>query len=718
MRTTNQNAAFSLSASCAFLLLLAVNVAPSSAQEDSPFKITVKSGQDRQISYYVGRGLQDDHLLQREIDDEVSQRALKNFLKRLDARKYYFLQSDIDQFEKFSTTIDDMLLARDVTFGTMVFHRFIERIEDRQKDITELLAGDFDFTIDEEFIINGKEETYPADAAAARDLWRKRLKHELLILEVSQKKAEEEAKKKDEAPDEANEDEANEDEANEEDADDDKPEDPKVVLAKRYENVRRRMRQTDSDEVLEYFLTAVTSSFDPHSTYFSPSSLEDFRIRMGLNYQGIGAELSDEDGEAIITRIMPNGGAEKGGELKAGDRIVSVGQEIDGEMIDVVDMKLQDIIEKIRGPEGTVVRVGVIPKGLADVEIYNITRSRIELGDSAAKSTIMDIGEGDQKKRVGIIDLPSFYLDLEAMRRNDPNARSTSNDMAKLLDEFKEEGVDAVVVDLRRNGGGSLSESVAATGLFIRFGPVVQVKDTVNGIVRHSDRDAKVAWDGPLVVLTSRFSASASEIFAGALQDYGRALVVGDSSTHGKGTVQSLQELGPLVFKIDSPLNLGALKITIQQFYRPSGISTQNRGVESDVVIPSFTEHFAEGESSLDYAIPFDEIPPTRFTKRDDISATLVTSLRELSQDRITKSDDFKELSERVIRFNKLEERMTMPLQRKKFVELQEQMNNARDEQRRLFAKPDKPDEVVNRDFYMDEVLAVAADLVTLGEKE
>ena len=476
------------------------------------------------------------------------------------------------------------------------------------------------------------------------------------------------------------------------------------------------MRQTDSDEILEYYLTAITTSFDPHSTYFSPSSLEDFRIRMGLNYEGIGAEISDEDGEAIIQRIMPKGGAEKGGELQVGDQIVSVGQGEDGEMVDAIDMKLQDIIEMIRGPEGTIVRLGVIPKGHGDAHYYSITRSRIELGDNAAKATVMEVGEGETKTRVGIIDLPSFYLDMDAIRRNDPNARSTTRDMSQLLKEFEDQNVDAVIVDLRRNGGGSLSEAVSATGLFIKSGPIVQVKDTVNGVVRHSDRDPSIAWDGPLVVLTSRFSASASEIFAGALKDYGRAIVVGDSSTHGKGTVQSLQELGPQVFKIDDPLNLGALKITIQQFYRPSGVSTQNRGVASDVVVPSFSEHFAEGEASLDFAVPFDEIPPTTFAKREDVSTELIASLNEKSAKRVAASQKFTSLKERVVKFKALQERKSIPLQKDKFLALQEQLEDEREEQRKLFSAPTDKDEVVARDYYFEEVLSITGDLVELSK--
>ncbi len=464
---------------CKFLTiigLVCLTTTTLSAQEQSGFKIRVKSGQDRQISYYVGRGLEDGHLLQRPIDDEISERALRIFLKRLDSRKYYFIQSDIDEFQEYATTLDELLLNRDVSPGTIMFLRYIERIDDRVKDIKELLSGEFDFSVDEEVVTSGEEETYAADSAASRDRWRKRLKHELLVLQQT--------------------DDADNDEG-EPEAGDDEKESPTEILIKRYVNFQRRMKQTDSDEVLEYYLTAITSSFDPHSNYFSPSSLEDFRIRMGLNYQGIGAELSDVDGKAIIQRIMSNGGADKAGELKAGDRIIGVGQGKDGDMVDVSNSKLQDIIELIRGPEGTLVRLNVIPKGETDVQTYSITRTRIELADNAAKSVIMEVGEGDEKIKVGVINLPSFYLDMNAVRRNDPNARSTTRDVQRLLVDFKKNDVDAVIVDLRRNGGGSLPEAVSLTGLFIKQGPIVQVKDPVNGIVRQSDRNPSIAWNGP-----------------------------------------------------------------------------------------------------------------------------------------------------------------------------------------------------------------------------
>ncbi|MFP6674289.1 MAG: carboxy terminal-processing peptidase [Pirellulaceae bacterium] len=679
---------------CKFLTiigLVCLTTTTLSAQEQSGFKIRVKSGQDRQISYYVGRGLEDGHLLQRPIDDEISERALRIFLKRLDSRKYYFIQSDIDEFQEYATTLDELLLNRDVSPGTIMFLRYIERIDDRVKDIKELLSGEFDFSVDEEVVTSGEEETYAADSAAARDRWRKRLKHELLVLQQT--------------------DDADNDEG-EPEAGDDEKESPTEILMKRYVNFQRRMKQTDSDEVLEYYLTAITSSFDPHSNYFSPSSLEDFRIRMGLNYQGIGAELSDVDGKAIIQRIMSNGGADKAGELKAGDRIIGVGQGKDGDMVDVSNSKLQDIIELIRGPEGTLVRLNVIPKGETDVQTYSITRTRIELADNAAKSVIMEVGEGDEKIKVGAINLPSFYLDMNAVRRNDPNARSTTRDVQRLLVDFKKNDVDAVIVDLRRNGGGSLPEAVSLTGLFIKQGPIVQVKDPVNGIVRQSDRNPSIAWNGPLVVLNSRFSASASEIFAGALQDYRRALIVGDSSTHGKGTVQSLQELGPAVFKTNNPLNLGALKITIQQFYRPSGASTQNRGVISDVVVPSFAEHFSEGEAALDYAIPFDEIPASTFSMRDDTSVQIIAELQKRSGKRVAESEEFSLLNKRIASYRERQKQKTIPLQKEKFNALRKQIDDDRKEQQRLFIQNDGKGDVVTRDYYFEEILAITADYV------
>ncbi|MCA9164966.1 MAG: PDZ domain-containing protein, partial [Planctomycetales bacterium] len=512
--------------------------------------------QDRRVTKVVTTLMSREHLSQKEIDDEVSRRGLKTFLKTLDPMKLYFYQADIDQAMAKQTDLDDEIDNGNIQFAYDLFDTFLKRVDERVAQVNTLLGQKHDFTVDEEMITDADVLSYPKDSTEAAERWRKRIKYDLLVLKADKTEGQEAIDK----------------------------------LRRRYENFAKRMKQTKSDDLLEMYLTAMTSSFDPHTTYMSPSTLENFRIQMRLNLEGIGAALSNIDGYTTISKVIPGGAADKHGKLKPEDRVVSVGQGEEGEMVDVVDMSLNDVVGMIRGKAGTVVRLGVIPDGSTETKIYAITRERIELEDSAARADIIEEKDSDNASyKIGVIDLPSFYMDMEAARDNKSDYRSTTRDVRAILDDFTEKGVDAVVLDLRRNGGGSLTEAINLTGLFIDQGPVVQVKDSDNNVQHYDDLEEGMAWKGPLVVLTSKFSASASEILAGAIQDYGRGIVVGDESTHGKGTVQSLLDLGSQVFGLRSAPNLGALKITMQQFYRPNGDSTQKRGVLADVVLPSLT---------------------------------------------------------------------------------------------------------------------------------
>ena len=360
---------------------------------------------------------------------------------------------------------------------------------------------------------------YAKNRDEAFDRWRKRIKYDLLVLKTEDVTGEEAIDR----------------------------------LDRRYTSYAKRMHQFSSDDLLEMYLSAITTSFDPHTNYMSPSSLENFNISMKLNLEGIGAALMMTDGYTVVSKVIPGGAADKNGKLQPEDRIVSVGQGDDGEMVDVVDMNLNDVVKLIRGKAGTVVRLGVKPAGSNDVETYTITRAQIELKDSEARSEIIPVRQrpDGQPYQVGVIDLPSFYMDMTAARRGLTDFKSTTRDVRRILEDFNEKNVDVVVLDLTRNGGGSLTEAINLTGLFIDEGPVVQVKDSDNHVQHYDDLERGMVWKGPLVVLTSKFSASASEILAGAIQDYGRGIVVGDQATHGKGTVQSLLDLGSQLF--DSP---------------------------------------------------------------------------------------------------------------------------------------------------------------------
>jgi carboxyl-terminal processing protease len=631
---------------------------------------------DRQITKAVTMLVGGQHLSKHKLDDEISQRALEQFEKKLDAMKFYFYQSDIDEFAKKRNDLDDMVGAGDVSFAYTVFNVFLKRIDERLVTVRELLKENLDFTVDETLVTDPDKLTYAASPAESKDRWRKRIKYDLLSLKNDKTL---------------------------------KGEDPKARLQRRYDNFARRMHQTDADELLEMFLTSVTGSYDPHTTFMSPSSLENFRILMTLNLDGIGAQLEDRDGYTVLNKLIPGGAAEKSGQLKAEDRIVSVGQGENGEMVDVVEMKLNDVVSKIRGKAGTVVRLGVIPGAGGETKIVRIVRAKIELKDSEARGVIFEEGKKQDGSpfKLGVIDLPSFYMDMEGAREGVADFKSSTRDVKKLLDDFKAKGVDVVMLDLRRNGGGSLTEAISLTGLFIDEGPVVQVKDPNGRVQVYDDMDAGVYW---------KFSASASEILAGAIQDYQRGLIIGDSTSHGKGTVQSLLDLGETMFRVGNPPNLGALKLTMQQFYRPNGESTQRRGVLADVVLPSITDHMDVSEADLDHAIAFDKIPTAKFDKLDQVNPGLVNRLKAESAARREKSDDFKKLQGNITKYIEQKTKKEIPLSEAKFMARRAELDSDKEDQK-IDEKLNDSSKVVDKDFYFNECIGITLDyLRSLGK--
>ncbi len=637
---------------------------------------------DRHVTNVVMSLIRHEHLSKHTLDDEISERGLESFLKTLDPMKMYFSQSDADDFMKRKHDLDDMLKKKDISFGYTVFNRFLGRIDERVKMIDGLLKEEFDFSIDEEMLTDRDLVQYAQNEEESLDRWRRRIKYDLLVLKGDKKEG-------DEARDK---------------------------LRRRYQSFAKRMHQTDGDELLEWYLTSITSSYDPHTTYMSKSTLENFRIQMRLNLEGIGAALQPIDGYTTVSKIIPGGAADEHGKLKPEDRIVSVGQGEEGEMVDVVDMKLGDVVQLIRGDAGTVVRLGVIPAGSAETKIYSITRAKIELKDSEARGEIIEEGKKPDGSpvRIGVIDLPSFYMDMEAAGKGIDNYKSTTVDVKRILGDFSEKEVDIVVLDLRRNGGGSLTEAIELTGLFIESGTVVQVKDSEGHIQPYEDRDRGMSWDGPLVVVTSKFSASASEILAGAVQDYRRGLVVGDSATHGKGTVQSLLELGKQLFRIPNPPNLGALKITMQQFYRPNGDSTQQRGVLADVTLPSISDHMDVSESDLDYAIEFEKIPAARYPRYNMVAPEIIQAAKNRSEARISESEDFAKLIRNIERYKAQKEKKKVSLNEEEFFAERAELDADKEEEKQLEEQVQPDDEVVKRDFYFNEVLAITVDYFRL----
>jgi len=636
---------------------------------------------DRITSEAVSRLLQ-QHLTRHPLDNEISERCLKEFLKRLDLMKVYFYQSDVDEFMKHKDELADAIGHGDVSFAYTVFRKFLERVDERIKTVDELLPAHHDFAVDEQIVKEPESAHYPRDPAEARDLWRKRIKYELLALKADKKIDGKKAQDK---------------------------------LAQRYGSFVRRMHQIDSEDLLEMYLDSFTESFDPHTSYMSPESEENFDIAMSLELKGgIGASLVNEDGFTVVKKLVPGGVAAKSGQLKVDDKIIAVGQGSDGPMVDVTDMKLGKVVQLIRGKPGEVVRVDVMPANDTPRKTVKIVREKIELKDAQAKGVIFQTGRkaDGTPYRVGVIDLPSFYRDMAGDRAGLPNFRSTTRDVHAILDDFNRKHVDAVILDLRYNGGGSLPEAISLTGLFIGEGPVVQVKDPEGRVQHLDDTGSDMVWSGPLVVLINKYSASASEIFAGAIQDYGRGLIVGDHATHGKGTVQSLMDLGQTLLHL--PGEMGALKITTQQFYRPDGDSTQKRGVVSDVELPSVTTHLDVGEADLDYPVPFDSVTPLQYKHYNYVSPAICDRLRQLSQQRVQASEKFQKVNRRIARYKEQKANKYTTLNEVKFLKEWAALNADKEEEKAIEKRNELSGNTIDRDYYLDEALSIVADYVNL----
>lgn len=662
----------------AFCLFPTVSQAQQGDEPDAPVKLAEPTNRDKVVSRYIAMLMPDNHISNKGLNDEISERALALFIKALDPMKLYFYQSDVDEFDKSSKKIDDMVRAGDLSLAYEIFERFITRLDERVAVAQELLDGEFDFTKEEAIIIDPDAAKYATNPAEAKDRWRRQIKYALLDMKDEGKEGEEALGQ----------------------------------LRRRYARYARRWRSTDSDNLLEMFLTSVTSAYDPHSTYMSPGTLDDFDIQMSLKLDGIGAQLREKDGNTIVTRVIPGGAAAKHGKLKEDDVIVSVGQGDEGESIDIVEMPLTDVVDKIRGKAGSTVRLGVKPGGVGTLQTYKIVRARIELEESAARGEVIEHSlPGDPNKlKIGYINLPSFYLDMDAAKQNRPG-RSSTRDVRRILADFRGKEVDGIVLDLSKNGGGSLTEAINLTGLFIDRGPVVQVKNSDDSVQQYADEDSGTSWDGPLVVMTSMFSASASEIFAGAIKDYGRGIVVGDPATHGKGTVQTLVNLGRVLFGHDR-LNYGALKVTLQQFYLPDGESTQRKGVAADVVLPSVTAKMDISEGDLQYALEHDKVSAARHEVYSMVPPDLVGQLRQRSITRVEKDEEFTDLLRRIELYVSQKEQDTVSLNEEKFMARRKQLDAQKKVEEEEIERQ-MGSEVIYRDnFYNREVINITHDYI------
>ncbi len=565
--------------------------------------------------------------------ESMPERILKNYLQILDYNHLYFTKGDVDEFKaRFTPTIAGDIMRGDLSAPREIFTRFRQRVEERVAKNKELAAAPHDFSSDKTVQIDRKKAPWPDDTVAADKLWADRIEAELLQERLNEHPV--------------------------------NP--PPKVVAKRYDQFLKSVNEQSDEDVIKTFLVALAQSYDPHSEYMSPSDMENFNIQMRLSLVGIGAVLRTDDGYAKIVEVVPGGPADKDGRLKANDRITAVAQG-DGPFEDVVDMKLDKVVEKIRGGKGSKVRLQVIPANATDPSkraVVEITRDKVKLKDAETKGEVIDAREADGKiRKIGWLTVPSFYLNME--RKEGEEEKSTTKDVKRILGRMMKEGIQGLVIDLRRDGGGSLEEAINLTGLFVGPGPVVQAKDSNGRVSVSGDSSATPFYSGPVVVLINRLSASASEIFAAALQDYGRAVVVGDQRSFGKGTVQTLLDVGkfmPLFHSQGS--KAGSLKLTIQKFYRVSGGSTQHRGVLSDIVLPSPTDTPEIGESSLPNPLAYDEVDPQPVGKFQS-TGPLIDALRRRSEERVSSNPEFRYISDDMKRFREKREMNCLSLNEK-----------------------------------------------------
>jgi carboxyl-terminal processing protease len=582
--------------------------------EDKP-----NAADPRQVAITVGRLLEQGHYSRQKLDAEMSKRILQTYLENLDYNRLFFTQEDIDQFtKKYAATLGDSILLGDLQPAKEIHLVFKMRLEDRVGKIHQLLKKDYSFKTSRTVALDRRKEPWPANMIEADVLWKDRIEGELLQEKLNKF-----------AIDPG----------------------PKVV-GRRYDQLLKSVEERDDEDLNQLFLNSVAQSYDPHSEYLGRSDLESFEINMRLSLTGIGAELRSDDGYAKVQRLLPGGPAALSGKMSVGDRIAAVSQGKEP-FVDTVDMKLDKVVEMIRGKKGTVVRLQVIPANANDPSkrrIVELVRDNVKLTEQEAKAEIIekDLPDGSIQK-LGWITLPSFYQDMEKSR----TGKSTSRDVAALLKRLEQEQIQGLVIDLRRDGGGSLDEAIKMSGLFINQGPVVQVKDANGDIDVLKDREGNALYTGPMIVLVNKLSASASEIFAAAMQDYGRALIIGDSSTFGKGTVQTMLELGRFMPMLGNSSNdAGALKLTVQKFYRVAGGSTQLRGVLSDIKLPSLTDNSEFGESALEHPLAYDEVEPAPIDVAANRKALFVDDLRQRSANRVSQDPQFQDISDDVRRLD------------------------------------------------------------------
>lgn len=602
------------------------------------------------------------HYRRMNLDDKVSETIWDNYIKDLDENKLYFLQSDIEEFSKFKYSLDDELRQEKNNLNTafFIYNRYIKRVLERLERNKNLLKEKFDFTKDEYFETDRKKLPYPKNIQEADEEWRKVLKNNILESKLSGEKMEEIISK----------------------------------LEKRYENFRKNLLKTTVEDVFQTYMNALAMAYDPHTNYFSPINADNFNNAMKRSLEGIGAVLGSENDYIVVREVRPGGPAFKSKKIFKNDKIIAVAQGDDGEMVDIVGWRVDEAVQLIRGKKGTVVRLKILParEGTAAKPIeVRMVREKITFEEQSATKQIIEVEEGKKIHRIGIVSIPAFYINFDEYKEGKKDYKSTTNDVKKLLEELKAEKVEGIIVDLRYNGGGSLKEAIDLTSLFIKGGPVVQIKDANGRITVGEPEEFSQVYTGPLVVMTNRFSASASEIFSGAIQDYKRGIIVGES-TYGKGTVQNVIELSRFLPYETNPNpnanGIGQLNLTISKYYRASGSSVQNKGVVPDILLPSAYDANEFSEAAYPTSLPWDEIAPARsFKPTNEVSSKAINLLQNNFQKRLKTDEDLKKLitltekarqrrKETLVSLNEAKRKAEKEKLEKERKEMEEQTNN------------------------------------------
>ncbi len=617
-----------------------------------------------------------NHYNKFKLDDQFSSQAFDNYLKHLDPGKVYFLQSDIQNFEKYRYGIDEMIGSGNVFPAFEMYNVLMKRIKDRINYSLDLIKNDFDFTLTDSFRFDREKSPWCADTAEQNKLWNRKIKYECLVIRSTGKDFKSYSE----------------------------------TIRKRYQNYDKQASKTKSEDVFANFMNALTELADPHSNYFSPRYAEDFNQSMSLSLEGIGAQLKVDGEYTTVVMIIKGGPADSSKKLFANDKIIAIGQGRDSEMVNVIDWRIDDVVSLIRGKKGTIVRLEIIPASdPSKTKIIELVRDKIKLEEQACKSSIKDVTVNGKKLKLGVINIPIFYIDFAAMQRGDKNYTSTTRDVKKIIVELKKQKVDGIMIDLRSNGGGSLQEAIELTGVFIKSGPVVQVREASGNVKIEKDMDDEIYYDGPLAVMVNRFSASASEIFAAAIQDYGRGIIVGER-TYGKGTVQNVVDLNNMI-RIPNK-KLGEVKITLAKFYRINGGTTQHNGVTPDILFPGVYDDPKYGEDGSPFALKWDSIAAVKFDRVGAVDRKKKT-LIDNHLKRIQGNPEFKYLLEDIDYLKKVDSSDYVTLNEKKFKEesdTSDKLKKKRDEERKALnnGKDDKD----AKDLILHETEMVIGDFL------